>query len=642
MTIAVTPNNPPIAVDDNAATTENTAVAIDVLANDSDPDGDPITVADTSLAQHGTVAVNGDQTLTYTPESNFDGSDSFTYTIQDASSFQKTTATVTITVTAVNDPPVAANDSASTPEDTAVTIAVLANDSDPNGDALTSVLVSGPSHGSVTLNADGSFSYTPAANFNGADSFTYKASDGTADSNVATVNVTVNPVNDPPVAKNDGVNTNVNPPVFDPAVGFTEEDTPLTIPGAALTANDTDVDQDNLSVEAVSNPVHGTVVLNDDGAITFTPDPNFNTQNFDWAAFDYIVTDGNGGSDTGTNLIDVESVNDLPIANPDTAETDEDTPIDITGFLDNDTDVESRIFVSSFGITSCCGDVVYISAEDAGTDTFRFTPDPNFFGTFTFQYFIRDMSNGLAANPGIITVTVHPVNDAPVAKDDSASTNEDIAVDINVLGNDTDVDNSAAQLSVAAGSIGVPAHGTAVLNANGTIKYKPAANYNGSDSFTYQASDGRLTSNSATVNITVAAVNDAPNCSGAIATPSDNKSNNHEFVRITISGITDVEGQSITITVTRIYQDEPVNVTADGSTGADGRGVGTSTAEVRAERAGGTKKEGNGRVYHIFFTASDGHGGSCSGEVKVKVSVPYSSSSGPAADGGAIYDSTRP
>src|SRR5262249_32481123 len=112
-------------------------------------------------------------------------------------------ATVTITVNPVNDPPVAGNDAYSTDEDNTLTVAapgVLANDTDVDGDALAAVLVSGPSHGTVTLNGHGSFTYAPAANYNGTDSFSYKASDGQADSNVATVSLTVNPVNDPPVA----------------------------------------------------------------------------------------------------------------------------------------------------------------------------------------------------------------------------------------------------------------------------------------------------------------------------------------------------------------------------------------------------------------------------------------------------------
>ena len=138
--------------------------------------------------------------VTYTPDANYNGTDSFTFKVNDGAS-DSADATVTITVNGVNDPPVAVNDSYNVAEDTQLTVAVpgvLANDTDVDGDSLTAVLVASPAHGTLTLNADGSFSYTPAANYNGADSFTYKANDGAADSNVATVSLAISAVNDAP------------------------------------------------------------------------------------------------------------------------------------------------------------------------------------------------------------------------------------------------------------------------------------------------------------------------------------------------------------------------------------------------------------------------------------------------------------
>src|SRR6185295_7108733 len=145
-------------------------------------------------------------------------------------------ATVSITITGVNDPPVAVNDSYTTPEDTTLTIAtpgVLINDSDVDGDTLSAVLVSQPTHGTLTLNTNGSFSYVPAANYNGPDSFTYKANDGRADSGIATVSNTITGVNDAPVAVNDSYTT--------------PEDTTLNIATPGVLFNDSDVDGDTLS-----------------------------------------------------------------------------------------------------------------------------------------------------------------------------------------------------------------------------------------------------------------------------------------------------------------------------------------------------------------------------------------------------------
>src|SRR5207302_838768 len=158
-----------------------------------------------SDVSHGSLTLNADGSIIYTPNANYHGADSFTYRVNDGT-LDSADAVVTITVNSVNDAPLAASDTYATDEDTALTVAaagVLANDTDLEGDPLTAALVSGPSHGTLTPNPDGSFAYTPAADFNGTDSFTYKASDGTALSGETTVTITVNPVNDAPVAAAD-------------------------------------------------------------------------------------------------------------------------------------------------------------------------------------------------------------------------------------------------------------------------------------------------------------------------------------------------------------------------------------------------------------------------------------------------------
>ena len=177
-----------------------TVPAPGVLANDSDPDGDPLTAVLVTGPSHGSLTLNANGSFSYTPAADFAGSDSFTYRASDGT-LTSNVATVTISVTAANDTPAGAADAYTTAEDTVLTVpapGVLGNDSDPDGDPLTAVLVTGPSHGSLTLNANGSFSYTPAADFAGSDSFSYRASDGTVSSSPATVTITVTPVNDAP------------------------------------------------------------------------------------------------------------------------------------------------------------------------------------------------------------------------------------------------------------------------------------------------------------------------------------------------------------------------------------------------------------------------------------------------------------
>jgi VCBS repeat-containing protein len=289
--------------------------------------------------------------------------------------------------------PVAAADAYTTPEDAPLSVAapgVLANDSDPDGDALTAALVSGPSNGTLTFNADGSFVYTPAANFSGTDSFTYRASDGTLSSSPVTVAITVTAVNDAPVAAGDAYST--------------AEDTTLTVPAPGVLANDSDPEGDALSAAVVSGPSNGTLMLNADGSFVYTPAANFTGSD----SFTYRASDG--------------------------------------------------------------------------------TP---------------------SSSPALVTITVGPVNDAPVAAGDAYSTAEDTPVSgpaPGVLANDSDPDGDALSAVLVSG----PSHGTVSLNANGSFTYTPAVNYSGSDSFTYEAGDGTLTSGPATVTITVTPVNDAP------------------------------------------------------------------------------------------------------------------------------------
>ena len=195
-------NQAPAAADDTATTTEDAAATIAVLGNDTDGDGDALTIATVGSPAHGAATANPDGTIAYTPAANFSGPDSFSYTVSDGQG-GVASALVQLTVTEVNDAPVAADDAAATSEDTPVAIAVLANDSDGDSASLTPVIISGPANGSLTIGADGSVTYAPAANFQGTNSFTYKASDGVAQSGLATVTVTVAAVNDAPAAAGD-------------------------------------------------------------------------------------------------------------------------------------------------------------------------------------------------------------------------------------------------------------------------------------------------------------------------------------------------------------------------------------------------------------------------------------------------------
>jgi len=294
-------NDAPVAVDDSYTVDEDNTLTVDapgVLGNDSDAEGDGMTALPDTDPSNGTVVVNEDGSFTYTPDAHFNGSDSFTYRASDGAA-QSSPATVTITVNPMNDAPVAVNDNYSTDEDTPLDVdapGVLGNDIDVDGDVLSAVLVDDVSSGTLTLNADGSFTYTPNANYNGMDSFTYKANDGTDDSNVVAVTIGVSAINDAPVAVDDSYTV--------------DEDNTLDVNAPGVLANDSDVDGNALSAELVAGPSSGALSLAADGSFIYTPAVDFNGSD----SFTYRASDGTLQSDLATVSITVNPVNDLPVA----------------------------------------------------------------------------------------------------------------------------------------------------------------------------------------------------------------------------------------------------------------------------------------------------------------------------------------
>ena len=282
----------PVAFDDSYIVDEDTALTVPasgVLVNDTDADSTTLAAVLVSGPSHGTLTLNTDGSFSYTPAADYNGTDSFTYRANDGQS-NSNVAAVTITINPVNDPPTAVDDSYIVDKDTALTVpasGVLGNDTDADSTTLTAVLVSGPSHGTLTLNPDGSFSYTPAADYSGTDSFTYRVSDGQSDSNVATVTITINPVNDPPTAVDDSY--------------IVDKDTALTVPASGVLGNDTDADSTTLTAVLVSGPSHGTLTLNPDGSFSYTPAADYSGTD----SFTYRVSDGQVDSGPATVTIDV-------------------------------------------------------------------------------------------------------------------------------------------------------------------------------------------------------------------------------------------------------------------------------------------------------------------------------------------------
>ena len=576
VTINVTPqNDAPVAAAASFSATEDVPYSATLPAA-TDADGNALTYAVVAGSEtNGSVTVNPGGTFTFTPTANFAGNATFQYVAND-STVDSAPVTVTINFGAVNDAPVADPDGAYTiGEDGTLTVnaanGVLDGDTDVDSVGLTASLVSGPAHAaSFTLNPDGSFSYAPSANYNGPDTFTYRAFDGTAFSNPVTVTINVTPQNDAPVAA---------------AASFSAtEDVPYsaTLPAA------TDADGNALTYAVVAgSATNGSVTVNPDGTFTFTPTANFAGN----ATFQYVANDSTVDSAPVTVTINFGAVNDAPVGNADTFTINEDdAPVaPFFNVLGNDTDVEdaggipvkvSRIngtAVAVNGTVGVSGGAVTLNADY----TLSFTPTPNFNGDATFTYTAMDGA-GAESAPTQVTVQVNSVNDAPTAAPNSFTASEDTPFTINLLANDSDPEsgkpNIVAQIDgqniIVGGNVTV-AGGTVHLNGDQTITFTPTANFNGPGlSFTYVARDvlGGQLSNTATVSYSVTAVNDAPVANadnGVFSTNEDNPTtfnvltNDTDIEDITPTSIGRINGTALT-TVGQVVNIGPGTLTWNG------------------------------------------------------------------------------
>lgn len=491
VTITVEPrgggNAPPVAVADSftvAEETELVVAAAGVLANDSDPEGEPLTAELVENAPNGTLALSADGSFRYTPRSGFTGTDVFRYHASDGIASSAPVA-VTIAVTGVNEAPVARDDGYSTDEGETLNVnasnGVLGNDTDPDGDDLSAVLVSGPASGTLTLSANGSFRYVPAAGFTGPIAFTYNATDGVASSGTATVTLAVNATNAVPVARADSYRTT--------------EGAALTVnAGDGVLRNDTDADDDPLTAVLVTAPSSGTLTLSPDGSFSFTPAAGF-TGN---ATFTYQVDDGTVRSGAAAVTIGVEASNGAPTAEADSFTTAEDQQLVVggAGVLGNDSDPDGDRLTAE-RVSNVTAGTLQLSANG----TFTYTPPSNFSGTATFTYRANDGQDASAAVP--VTITVSPVNDAPfVTNSAPATATEGRSYRYTLAASDPDDD----EITIAAPTL--PSWLTFTPPA--TIAGTPAEDDAGGHDVTMTVSDGQAPAVERHFRITVTTVDDAP------------------------------------------------------------------------------------------------------------------------------------
>ncbi len=449
----------------------------ELLANDADGNNDILVVTAVGDAAHGIVSWDPETgQVTYTPDDDYNGPDSFTYTVSDGNG-GFSTATVNLTIDPENDNPVTVDDVFAGSEDNVMTFSaadLLANDSDVDLDNLSVDSFTQPANGTLTFE-DGVFTFTPNENWNGETSFDYTIVDGQGGSATGSVSLDVAAVNDGPVAVDD--------------VFAGSEDNVLTFSAADLLENDSDVDLDSLSVDSFTQPANGTLTF-EDGVFTFTPNENWNGE----TSFDYTIVDGQGGSATGSTTLEIAAVNDGPVAVDDVFAGSEDNVLTFStaDLLENDSDVDlDSLSVDSF-TQPANGTLTF---EDG---VFTFTPNENWNGETSFDYTIVDGQGGSAT--GSTTLEIAAVNDGPEASADSAETGYREAVTIDVLDNDSDLDGDSLSISAVNGL----SNGT-VQVVDGKIVYTPNDEFSGQETFSYTVTDGNGGSETATVTVDVAA-----------------------------------------------------------------------------------------------------------------------------------------
>ncbi|MGY6480104.1 tandem-95 repeat protein, partial [Vibrio parahaemolyticus] len=624
-------------VADKATVVEDTPTIIKVLGNDTFEDDGKVVSLDTNNGPaNGTVSVNPDGSVTYTPNDNYVGKDTFTYVVTSGGVSESTT--VEVNVTPVNDVPVAKDDIATTQEDTAVTIDVLPNDTDVDGDKLSIQSASVPeAQGKVEI-VDGKLVFTPAENFNGDAEITYTVTDGQL-TDEAKVTVTVNPVNDAPTIKVDAVES------------ITEDAVNTDTVVATLTVRDTDTPEDQLTVSLENNSNGYFVLVGDEVKLTQAGVDAVNNDelNLKGLTISASVSDGVNPTASDSDSLIVNRVNDAPTIKVDAVESitedavstdtvvatltvrDTDTPEDqLTVSLENNSNgyfvlVGNEVKLTQAGVDAVNNDelnlkdltisasvsdgvnptandsdsLVVNRVNDAPTvenaiadqvlsedfdaytidlnEVFKdsdsslefsvsgnsniqvaivngiatFTPTADWNGSEALTFTATDPSGESVSQT--VNFTVAPVVDIVA---DKATVVEDTPTIIKVLGNDTfEGDDKVVSLDTNNG----PANGTVSVNPDGSVTYTPNDNYHGTDSFTYIVTSGGV-SESTTVSVDVTPVNDAPVAKDDIATTQ-------EDTAVTIDVLpndTDIDGDTLRVDSASVPSDQGTVEIVDG------------------------------------------------------------------------------
>ena len=490
-TVSITIQTPPNAQNDQLVVTKAGTTTIDVTANDTAPSGtlNKQSIVIRTQPVYGTLTLLGDGQIRYSHDGTNSTSDQFSYTIADSNTLLSNTATVSVSIQSPNVGPTANNDQATVAEGGTVNIPVLVNDTDPDNsiDTASVLIVNTPTHGTATLGVGGVVIYTHDGSNTTVDSFTYRVSDVSGSpSGLATVSIAITPTNDPPVAQNDSA--------------IVQSGTPKII---NLAANDSGSDDglDLTSIEIVSQPSQGTLSVNNNGTVTYEHNGSTNLQD----SFTYRIRDIAGAqSNIATVQLTIERTALPPLTAPDSATVDEGGTVNIN-VLANDTARDNPINAASVTVvTSPINGTVTVNSSGViqyihnGSET---TAD-------SFTYRVSDTA-GLTSATTTVSLVVVPVNEPPVAVNDSKSIASNIQAIIDLAANDFDVDDGLDLSGIVIGT--APVRGTLTIHNDGTVTYVHDGSESVQDTFTYRIKDksGAL-SNEATVSLSIELINQPP------------------------------------------------------------------------------------------------------------------------------------
>ncbi len=452
-------NDAPIANDQSVTVDEDSNNNV-ITLNGSDIEGDTLTYTVETAPANGTLGGTVPN-LSYTPNTNYTGTDSFTFSINDGTT-NSNTATISITIDNINDAPTAIAQTISVDEDSNNNVITLSG-SDIEGDTLTYTIETAPANGTLSGTAP-NLSYTPNANYSGSDSFTFSVSDGTATSNTATISITIDNINDAPIATAQTISVN--------------EDSNNNV----ITLSGSDIDGDTLSYTIESNPNNGTLsgtVPN----LSYTPNANYTGTD----SFTFSINDGTATSNIATVSITVININDAPKAIDQSITINEDSSNNVITLSGSDLDGDTL----SYTVETTPG-----NGTLSGTaPNLSYTPNANYTGTDSFTFSINDGT--ATSNITTISITINNINDAPTAIAQSIDIKGGSSNPVTLTGSDIDGDSLSYTIESN------PNNGTLSGTAP-NLSYTPFAHYEGFDSFTFSVSDGTSTSPPVTVSLNIA------------------------------------------------------------------------------------------------------------------------------------------